>query len=71
MMSEPRRHTSPDMRDAILSGLIPAGRWRVGGNCPQQLHIDGPDGATIDIGRVDSPELARYIVQAVNTVHDR
>lgn len=69
MVNESERYTSPEMRAAVRNGEIPAGKWRRGTRCHQQLHIDAPDGGTVDIGRVDSPELAAFIVDAVRRAH--
>jgi hypothetical protein len=45
---------------------IPPGPWRVGGHCPRNLWIGPPRPHGIDVGRMDTPELAAYVVQAVN-----
>lgn len=58
-------------REIINSGGIPEGKWRVGGNIGRNLYIGPPRPDGIDIGRVDSPELAELIVKAVNAYLDK
>jgi hypothetical protein len=52
---------------------IPPGRWRQGSHAPRNLWVGGAYPEGVDVGRMDTPELAAYVVEAVNARarHDR
>jgi hypothetical protein len=47
---------------------IPPGRWRQGSHAPRNLWVGGAYPEGVDVGRMDTPELAAYVVDAVNGV---
>lgn len=47
---------------------IPSGRWRVGSHAPRNLWVGGTHPEGVDVGRMDTPELAAYVVDAVNGI---
>jgi hypothetical protein len=49
-----------------LPDAIPPGRWRQGSHAPRNLWIGGAYPEGVDVGRMDTPELAAYVVEAVN-----
>jgi hypothetical protein len=49
-----------------MSDPIPPGRWRTGSHATRNLWIGGAHPEGVDVGRMDSPELAAYVVEAVN-----
>jgi hypothetical protein len=55
-----------DLRDAT----IPPGRWRQGGHAKRNLWVGPPRPHGVDVGRMDTPELAAYVVDAVNRVDE-
>lgn len=50
------------------SCAIPPGRWRVGSHAPRNLWVGGAYPEGVDVGRMDTPELAAYVVEAVNAL---
>jgi hypothetical protein len=52
--------------DWLANPGIPPGRWRQGGHAPRNLWIGGAYPEGVDVGRMDTPELAAYVVEAVN-----
>lgn len=49
---------------------IPPGRWRQGSHAPRNLWIGGAHPEGVDVGRMDTPELAAHVVDAVNALRD-
>lgn len=49
---------------------IPPGHWRQGPHAPRNLWVDGAHPEGVDVGRMDTPELAAHVVDAVNALRD-
>jgi hypothetical protein len=55
-----------DCRIAVPRPGIPPGDWRQGGHAKRNLWIGGAYPEGVDVGRMDTPELAAYVVEAAN-----